>query len=556
MKIFVNHLGFKPDAQGKFALVQGETSYTEFAIVDLNEMGYNEIGPNSRENALIYKGPLRRVDTVWGTYHLADFSDFKKPGIYLITIDNKYNSVPFQIREDLYLRTLRKAYDYIHLQRCGEEVPGYHGPCHLDDAIIRENGEYVDTTGGWHDAGDLRKWMEHTMLLAVAICQIKRNLDPAWQEYDEEEGDLLNELRWGNAYFLKMQDKNGMVWHDVAGGVDGDNSDNHWTDNIRGTADDRHINTEFNPVIQWEFIYLQAMIADIFQGIDADYARTVLTAAERAYRYVKDRESSTTSVVAWSVLACGELYKTTGAAEYEDKLKQELKILISLQEQDFRFDQDQVRGFFYSDTGKTDFFRGQRDTGVPLIALCQTLPLLKEERLRAECLQAIKLYSDDYIRPMVKTNPFQLIPFGLFTREVTEEKYHSLAGDLKYRFFSPSLVAFNQGTTSHLLSNAVGLELAARILSEEELSRIARRQVEWTMGCNTENASLMTGEGVNNPYPHSRFLGLIPGGIMNGFIGTEDDEPFMDMEYTMDWRTTEYWSPHTCFYIWYVTLVK
>ena len=66
----------------------------------------------------------------------------------------------------------------------------------------------------------------------------------------------------------------------------------------------------------------------------------------------------------------------------------------------------------------------------------------------------------------------------------------------------------------------------------------------------------MTGEGVNNPYPHSRFLGLIPGGIMNGFIGTEEDEPFMDMEYTMDWRTTEYWSPHTCFYIWYVTLVK
>lgn len=27
----------------------------------------------------------------------------------------------------------------------------------------------------------------------------------------------------------------------------------------------------------------------------------------------------------------------------------------------------------------------------------------------------------------------------------------------------------------------------------------------------------MTGEGINNPYPHSRFLGLIPGG------GLEDD---------------------------------
>jgi hypothetical protein len=75
------------------------------------------------------------------------------------------------------------------------------------------------------------------------------------------------------------------------------------------------------------------------------------------------------------------------------------------------------------------------------------------------------------------------------------------------------------------------------------------------MGGNPKNSCLMTGEGINNPYPHSRFLGLIPGGIMNGICGLEDDEPFLDLDYMMDWRTTEYWSPHTCFYIWFVSLM-
>lgn len=556
MKIFVNHLGFKPNDQSKLALIQGETSYREFAVVDLTEMGYNEIGPNSRENVIAFRGALKKNDSCWGTYYLADFSPLKKPGIYLITIDNKYNSVPFQIREDVYLRTLRKAYEYIPIQRCGQEVPGYHGPCHLDDARIRESGEYVETTGGWHDAGDVRKWLEHTILLAVAICRIKRSINPAWYDYDRKEGDLLNELRWGNSFFLKMQDQKGMVWNDVGAGVNGDNSDNHWTDNKIGTADDRYINTAFNPVVQWEFIYLEAMIAAIFQEVDREYANRSLTAAAKAFDYLKDRPNLTVREQAWAVLACLEMYNTTGTVCYQEKLKQELQALIDLQEGEFRFNQDLVRGFWYGDTRKTDIYRGHRDTGIPLIALCEALPMLNQDKeLKAKCLQAIKLYCYDYIGPMVKTNPFKIIPFALFTREITDEKYRPFAGDLKYRFFSPTKVDFYQGLTSHLLSNAVGLEMAGRILSDSNLSVIAKRQVEWTMGCNVENACLMTGEGINNPYPHSRFLGLIPGGIMNGFIGSEDDEPFLDMQYGMDWRTTEYWSPHTCFYIWWVTLV-
>jgi hypothetical protein len=85
---------------------------------------------------------------------------------------------------------------------------------------------------------------------------------------------------------------------------------------------------------------------------------------------------------------------------------------------------------------------------------------------------------------------------------------------------------------------------------------LAYRQLEWILGANPFGASLMTGEGSRNPYPHSRFVGLIPGGIMNGIAGDEQDEPVLDQQNGLSWRTNEYWSPHVAFYIWANTMLE
>lgn len=45
-------------------------------------------------------------------------------------------------------------------------------------------------------------------------------------------------------------------------------------------------------------------------------------------------------------------------------------------------------------------------------------------------------------------------------------------------------------------------------------------------------------------------MGLIPGGIMNGIAGNMKDEPVLDKQYGLNWRTCEYWSPHGACYIW------
>jgi hypothetical protein len=71
---------------------------------------------------------------------------------------------------------------YFRAQGCGVAVPNYPA-CHLDDARRRDNGRYVETTGGCHDAGDLRKRLHNTLYGGFGL--------------------LLEEMPW---YFLKMQD--------------------------------------------------------------------------------------------------------------------------------------------------------------------------------------------------------------------------------------------------------------------------------------------------------------------------------------------------------------
>ena len=80
-----------------------------------------------------------------------------------------------------------------------------------------------------------------------------------------------------------MQDADGRVFNDVAGGVNGDNTDNHWTDNLRGTADDRYINPRKPNGVQAEFTTVQALLAQIYGECDPGYGQQCLTAALRCW---------------------------------------------------------------------------------------------------------------------------------------------------------------------------------------------------------------------------------------------------------------------------------
>jgi len=192
-------------------------------------------------------------------------------------------------------------------------------------------------------------------------------------------------------------------------------------------------------------------------------------------------------------------------------------------------------------------------TSLPPLALLELYDTFPEAEGREKWKDAVALHLDEYLLPMAERNAYHIIPLGLFPGSPTPEVYRPLAGGLTYRYFMPTRKGFWwQGTNSHLEGNALLLARFARIVGDKagRYVDLAYRQLEWVMGANPFGACLMTGEGLRNPYPHSRFVELIPGGIMNGIAGNSDDEPVLDTEYALNWRTCEYWSPHVAFYIW------
>ena len=543
--IALNHLGFVSNAR-KTVLFRhpGPVAPAEFTL--------DEIGSNAK--ALRWRRPLRPVKCDFGPCLAGEFTDIDQPGLYQVTVGN-LRSVPFFMRTDLWRRTLPKAFSFYFQERCGVAVPNVHPACHLDDARRRDNGQHIDVTGGWHDAGDLRKWMSTALHSGIAIAQMGRNLGKDWNLDGSGLSPILEELRWGNRYWLKMQDGDGRVWDDAAGGLNGDNSDNHWTDNRAGTADDRYINPSKSGVIQAEFVTAQALIAQLFRETDPGYGQSCLAAGLRC-RKANTPGNTTEDLVSWAMAAL-ELYRATGEEAWGQEARHLGNQLRELQVQEFQGSQRQVRGYFKtSPTDRTPYVNAI-GSAVPALVLLDLAATFPSDPDSSAWTKAVQMHLDEYVQPLSERNSFRIIPYGIFEKSPTPEKYRSLAGELTYRYFMPTRKQFWWlGMTSHLENYACLLARASAVFKRREYMDLAFRQLEWVMGANPFGACLMTGEGMNNPYPHSRYVGLITGGIMNGIAGNPEDEPILDMEYGFDWRTTEYWTPHNAWYLWAVSEIE
>jgi hypothetical protein len=479
---------------------------------------------------------------------VGDFSDLDREAFYQI-IAGRERCAPFFVRPDAWRRTLPKAVSYHHAQRCGVAVPNVHPACHLDDARRRDTGEHIDVTGGWHDAGDLRKWMDATMMAGFGLLRVARHLGENWDLTGSGLHVLLDEIRWGNRYFLKMQDKDGRVFADTAGGVGGDNSDNHWTDNRIGTDDDRYINPAKPAMVQAMFVALQAMVAQAFRPTDLDYAKSCLAAGVRCWENTDVPKSPRD--LSWRVLAAVELHRATHDVRYAGEAAKLGVSLASSQISEFIGAQKVVRGFWGTAGAKPAPYTDPVYSALPPIALLELASAFPSHAEASRWRDAVRLYIDEYAIPMTARSAYGVMPLGLYVGSPTPETYRPLEGELTYRYFMPTRHQYWWlGVTSHLESHAVLFAAAAKALHRPQYRDCAFRHLEWVMGNNPFGACLMTGEGSRNSYPYSRFVGPLIGGIVNGIAGNADDVPILEMEYGNDWRTGEYWTPHNAFYLW------
>lgn len=544
-EILINHVGYLPGA-AKFCLMQGEEA-REFRVVD------------SVDGKPVYTGTMHPRKGTFGNYLEGDFSELKRMGTYYIAVEDK-KSAPFRISGDIYEDAIKKIVTYFSIQRCGPSSTGYAAPCHTDDGRRLDTGPgwtmepHRDVSGGWHDAGDYRKWVAFTLYGMIGLNKVMEILDPAWGKQQ-----ILEELKWGNRYFLNMQNDSGYVMN-YCGGDDG----MYLSDNLVGTADDRPIHTEpasfvhnnIDRTAQFNFVIAEALTARIFTSPDPGYAKVCEDAAVRCMAWCERNFYANTALeMGAALLACTELYKTTGKKDYLDQAVVLADRLMDLQVKKPIEGSRQVRGFFKTSSREEEPSRHGWHGPQHIIGLCTLHDLLPNHEKASLWKEAVRLYSEDYVLKLVELNNFDLAPLGLFKLDEPGSNQINWIGDYWTRFLTITANnAWGGGINANAASTGTGLLYAARLLNNDKLRTIAQRQLDWVIGCNPLNMSTAEEIGHNQPI---RFINrtlnippLIPGAVMNGIGGTVDDQAHMNPG---SWQNCEYWTPPTVHTLWLMT---
>jgi hypothetical protein len=264
--LHVNQTGYLPDLPKQAMLGYYLGSLGE---MDLESNGVTKFQIiDARSGREVYQGALRtRPDQgfPYPSYQQvleANFTDFKTPGEYRLSVSGLGVSCAFLI-DDAVAGAFARAYALgIYHQRCGcaNELPFtrfIHGPCHLAPAEVpdmsarfasvnhsleKETADYrdnprhtaprlenvdaslypfvnrgpIDVQGGHHDAGDYSKYtinsasFIHQLVFAADVFPGVAGLDNlGLPESGDGKSDILQEAKWEADFLAKMQDADG-----------------------------------------------------------------------------------------------------------------------------------------------------------------------------------------------------------------------------------------------------------------------------------------------------------------------------------------------------------
>lgn len=530
--VLINHVGFPP--RGVKRCMRAGTQPVPFKVVE------------AESGRTVHEAVMSACKGDMGEYLSGDFSQLTQGGTFRVAAAGNHSG-DFSIGSDVYTAPLRKCIDYFSRQRCGAGRTGYNSPCHLDDGRRSDNGLRHDVTGGWHDACDLRKWVDATVYGMIGLSRVLELLGPLRLD----RAGIVEEMRWGNQYFQKMQEPAGYVMN-YCGGDDG----NCYTDNKPGTADDRLIHVEpCDLTAQFHFIAAQAAMIRHTKEVEPAYAQGCEDSARRCLAWcVQERTPRSATSLSAAVIACAQLHSSIGGDRLRDMTANYARQLISLQVSGPRDADSPVPGFFLASPDSPEPSRDIQHGNLPLLALCEALEHFGDHADARSWREALQEHAE-YLSAMSQRSAFGTIPFGLYVGR--DPGGNRRLGSYWYRWFmkphgETSAADWWVGINAHLASNGIGLNRAGRLLQDRPLLDLAQRQLDWILGGNPFNASTITGVGRNQPrlFVTREFAPatpLIPGGVMNGLGGSAGDSVGL---YPGSYHTCEYWTPMVAYTMW------
>lgn len=558
-KIAFSHAGYSVGST-KTAIASASEAH-EFSVI---EHGTGKVALNK---------PVQQITTPLGNYLLLDFSDIQSPGDYLLRL-GAATTRPFHIGQDVWLDSIWKAINFMYSERCGTEIPGIHGICHLDDYTLHGDKRIV-VNGGYHDAGDLSA-TGNTPGMAYALFSFADRLerhgeDPALR------ARLLEEGKWGLHWVLKTTFGDG---YRSTGQLI-----SYWTNGIMGDADDRFGQAVNNPEWNFRVAAVEALAARVLKNSDPELALRSLRTAQQDWNFAVQGLQTAAPLpevygaqddlerISFGAIASVDLYRATGEQRYADQAFKLADLILASQEQTLQSWSIPLTGFFYTSPKRENLFHrfhiGQEEQPIIALAhLCETFP---SHQNWMKWYAAIVLHSKFYQQVAARIDqPYNMLPAGVYKesevrllpdsknwtplraadRDSYLQQVHRglpLGGDYYLRRF-PVWFDF-RGNSSVLLSETKALSAAAQLRGDLQAEDLAQQQAQWFLGRNPFSASLMYGEGYDWTPLYSVRSGQMVGALPVGIETREyNDAPYWPNQ--ICWTYKEVWTQPVGEWIW------
>ena len=573
VRVLTNQVGYESSGP-KRAIVQAETPLAAFRLADA------ATGKTVYQGAAQYAGPVDH----WGNrrFWTIDFSRYRTPGTYILYV-GAAASHPFRIGTNvLESATISDVVYYFKGQRCSGLLD--QADRHLPDPM--DSTRRIDLHGGWYDAtGDYGKHLSHlsfsayfnpqqisftawTLMRTYTVLSAKPGTD--YRQYDRR---LLDEALYGADYLLRCHVPGGSFYRSVGapgpGKLPADRRIQAEEHSYRiKTGKDQSWGGAATPATLLSYqssfrsgggLAIAALAQAATGPADGDYTRAdYLQAAKDAFTFLDAHNTELTSDHRENILddycalmAATELFKATKDDTYRAAAAKRAENLLhrltswGIYKDYWRAD-DQDRPFFHP-----------ADAGLPIVSLLDFYPSAD-----AETQQRIKTVVRRSLEHELATTHETANPFG-YARQLVQDTL----GARRTAFFFPhgsEASPWWQGEDARLGSLAAAARMASPLFDgerffQDSLETYALDQLNWILGENPFDASLLQGTGTHNPV--YGFFGTFeytnaPGGIVNGITSGLDDEhdialniPYAITHKDYDWRWAEQWLPHASWYL-------
>jgi hypothetical protein len=444
----------------------------------------------------------------------------------------------------------------------------------------------IDAHGGWYDAtGDYGKHFSHLSfslyfnpqqipLVVWSLLKTKEILDKkTTTDFRQINRRILDEATYGADYLVRMQAKNGSFYRSVSAPGPGKLAKDRViraedaSYRIKKTKDQPFSNSaENNDWHRYQTSYrsgggmaIAALAMASTIKVNGDFtSEQYLQAAENAFKFLEANNKVMTFDGRENILddycalsAATELYKATKKAEYLAAATKRANNLISRLSTWKNY-----QNYWKADSTDRPFFHPS-DAGLPVVSLIYFYPYA-DQAMQASIKKAIKASFDFELKVTHEVNN----PFG-YSRQLVQDTLSKR----RTSFFFPQgsdASPWWQGENARLSSMATAARLAASLFTDDkayhdQLETFAVDQLNWILGLNPFDASMLQGTGHNNPA--YGFFGTFeytnaPGGIVNGVTSGLNDENDIDFNLSYaqihkdyDWRWAEQWLPHTAWYL-------